>query len=334
MSLDVIELKFGDISLSPSEQEDNVESLFEFKGTEIHVEDGSVDTMNRESKGVTLVASLENLDCFQKLVLNQLVIAFDAEGVNLSRLGDMTVVSIGVRVLQSVHVFLFDMITDDSELKAAQTVVLKAILEDSSVEKIVHDCRQDSDALFTQANITLTNVFDSSIYVMRANKLERRLNLNNSLKLHDCLINANRDETHNIYKDNPSFWNTRPLTPFMVQYASKDVASLFDLRDKLLVLLAETQSTEDFITIQTESNNAITEYRGLTLYELVPVPPGCIGCIIGKGGAGIAKIEKRSGAMLSCCLEDSFLVLADNQSKINKAKHEMLKSYERYLNKT
>jgi exonuclease 3'-5' domain-containing protein 1 len=331
MSVEVIEVKFGDISLR-SEQDDK---LGTFKDEGINDVDESVDVLNsrdsQDSKGVTLVASLVDLDYFQQLVKNQLVIAFDAEGVNLSRLGDLTVVSIGVRTRQSVHVFLFDMITDDIELKTSQLTALKVILEDSSVEKIVHDCRQDSDALFTQADITLTNVFDSSIYVMRANKLERRLNLNNSLKLHDCLVNENRDDSHNIYKDNPTFWNTRPLTPFMIQYASKDVASLFDLRDKLLVLLAETQTTEEFVAIQTESNKVISEYRGLTLYELVPVPPGCIGCIIGKGGAGIAKIEKRSGAMLSCCLEDSFLVLGDTQSKINKAKHEMMKSYERFI---
>ena len=41
--------------------------------------------------------------------------------------------------------------------------VLKDILEDESVTKVIHDCRQDSAALFYQFGIKLNNVLDTQV---------------------------------------------------------------------------------------------------------------------------------------------------------------------------
>ncbi len=40
---------------------------------------------------------------------------------------------------------------------------LKALLEDKTVVKVIHDCRQDSAALFYQKGIKLENVFDTQV---------------------------------------------------------------------------------------------------------------------------------------------------------------------------
>lgn len=40
---------------------------------------------------------------------------------------------------------------------------LKALLEDKTVVKVVHDCRQDSAALYYQKGIKLGNVFDTQV---------------------------------------------------------------------------------------------------------------------------------------------------------------------------
>lgn len=50
-------------------------------------------------------------------------------------------------------------------LQSDETVlkVLKDILEDKSVTKVMHDCRQDSAALFYQFGIKLKNVLDTQV---------------------------------------------------------------------------------------------------------------------------------------------------------------------------
>ncbi len=40
---------------------------------------------------------------------------------------------------------------------------LKSLMENSSVVKVIHDCRQDSAALFYQLQIRLDNVFDTQV---------------------------------------------------------------------------------------------------------------------------------------------------------------------------
>lgn len=49
---------------------------------------------------------------------------------------------------------------------------------------------------------------------------------------YNCKQNIERDR--NVYKINPAFWATRPMTKYMIDWASGDVFSLFDLRIKQL----------------------------------------------------------------------------------------------------
>eukprot|EP01068_Selenidium_serpulae_P001467 Selendium_serpulae@DN160_c0_g1_i1.p1 len=64
-------------------------------------------------------------------------VAFDCEGVNLSRIGS---ISIGF----SNKVFLFD-VGDNPDPEVVKEV--KRLFEAPTVRKIVHDCRMDSDAM-------------------------------------------------------------------------------------------------------------------------------------------------------------------------------------------
>lgn len=143
--------------------------------------------------GKTLVSSMEILEEFKILVERKPVLAADFEGVDLSRLGRLTVVSIGVQVWSGVQVFIFNMLTDNTALIHAQNSVLKGLLESTAVVKIIHDCRQDSDALKAQFTTSLTNVFDTSIYCMEFDCLNKRTNLNMALKKYGCPENTNKD---------------------------------------------------------------------------------------------------------------------------------------------
>jgi exonuclease 3'-5' domain-containing protein 1 len=244
------------------------------------------------------------------------LISFDAEGVNLSRIGPLTVISIGIEVSDGVHVFIFDMM--NQTLKHDQLEVLKYILEDSSVLKIIHDCRQDSDALISQFNIRLASVFDTSIYHMNVEREERRANLNTALNAFSCALNPHRDDTCNMYRLNPNFWAVRPLTASMVQYASKDVSSLFELREKILAKAALTMSPHELSLVAAQSEQAVDEFCAMKCHQLVQVAQESKGRVIGKGGAGIARIMRTFGVYTKTT-DQGFLVLAKDRVTLLQA---------------
>ena len=124
-------------------------------------------------------------------------VALDCEGVNLSRLGSVELISVG---FSPMEVFLVEVggEPDPDILKA-----VKELFEDAKVTKIIHDCRMDSDALFHLHDIKLNNVHDTSCFhaeiTGRADD-----NLNNVLMHNGVEQNHTRDT--NIYKVNPAFW--------------------------------------------------------------------------------------------------------------------------------
>jgi exonuclease 3'-5' domain-containing protein 1 len=277
--------------------------------------------------GVTLITNASTFHQFKLVVQGRKVIGIDAEGVDLSRLGSLTLFSLGVKVTNGVHVFLFDMIQTNKELLREQKIVLKEIMEDVNVTKIIHDCRQDSDALFHQFGITLRSVFDTSIYAMKLRYSTKRSNLNKTLSEFRCTLNPHRDEISNLYKRYPNVWMQRPLTPFLIEYASKDVASLFDLQDKMLAEVAQNFPTEAII-IKVSSEQAASAFRDLLFHSVVQVPESKRGCVIGRQGAGVTSIERRNnGAFISGPYDVGFLVLAPTEALLESTKRSILGSF-------
>jgi len=82
-------------------------------------------------------------------------VAFDCEGVNLSRLGSVEIVSI---CSSASEVYLIDFGNEKCP-KIAKAV--KELFECSTVTKIIHDCRMDCDALFHKHGIKVINVHDT-----------------------------------------------------------------------------------------------------------------------------------------------------------------------------
>lgn len=85
------------------------------------------------------------------------IISFDCEGVNLGAKGQLTVVEIGTLRGEA---FIFDLLVCPELVNDGG---LRSILEDESVIKIIHDCRNDSHNLYTQYNVLLRNVFDTQV---------------------------------------------------------------------------------------------------------------------------------------------------------------------------
>ena len=155
----------------------------------------SGDGLSYEAGKTTLLSSRGDLEQFKSVISAHKLVAFDAEGVDLSREGRVTLISIGISVEGGVHVFLFDPIHHDAEFRRELLVCTKNLLEDVEIVKIVHDCRQDSDALHRTLtpSISLTNVFDTQVWAMKLSRTTRRDNLNNTLTNFNCgAINAAR----------------------------------------------------------------------------------------------------------------------------------------------
>eukprot|EP00985_Skeletonema_marinoi_P027546 scaffold22825_cov73-Skeletonema_marinoi.AAC.1 len=85
-------------------------------------------------------------------------VAFDCEGVNLSRLGTVEIVSI---CFSASQVYLVDF----GKNKCPKIVeAVKKLFECSKLTKIIHDCRMDCDALYHNHGIMVNNVHDTSAF--------------------------------------------------------------------------------------------------------------------------------------------------------------------------
>jgi hypothetical protein len=93
-------------------------------------------------------------------------VAFDAEGVDLSRSGPLTAVSLAAVVPGSpVKTFVLDILSIGPRVwQEPQGRNLKTLLESKTVRKLTYDCRGDSDALYHQFGVTLQNVLDMQVF--------------------------------------------------------------------------------------------------------------------------------------------------------------------------
>ena len=182
-------------------------------------------------------------------------VGLDAEGVNLSRTGKLTLLQLALPVgdgssdVVCCNVYLFDMLLAlDIELRSQILDSLKRLLESKNTLKICHDCRQDSAALWHQLNIRLTHVFDTSV---ACTLLERRrshsqqqdfgvryVGLNELLERFDVAVNSEKRAVSRMMKVDSSTWAKRPLTAQLIQYAAGDVCNLLTLSHRMESALA------------------------------------------------------------------------------------------------
>ena len=274
----------------------------------------------------TLVSSIADLGEFSAALRNKAVVTLDIEGVELSRLGTIELISIGIELEGNlVRTFIFDASTasSGSSIYMAQIAALKQILESPDVVKIIHDCKQDSDALFAHLGIQLVNVFDTVVWNAVLNKSEELMNLNNTLVAFECAINENRDASKNIYKDNPNFWATRPVTAHMIAYAAGDVSVLFDLHRKMIQRAAEDPELQ--ILAETKSQAALGAFRDCKFHEVVEVPQDDIKRVCGQRGRNIRKIEEETGGWLTNRRDVGFLIFAKSAEQLAEVRHCVIK---------
>mmetsp|Transcript_7188 Transcript_7188/g.10686 ORF Transcript_7188/g.10686 Transcript_7188/m.10686 type:complete len:276 (-) Transcript_7188:249-1076(-) len=251
-------------------------------------------------------------DIYQYLC-NETILALDCEGVDLGRTGEICIIQISTRD----RCFLFDVHELTSNC-CEMIDVLKNILEDISIVKIIHDCRMDSDALYHLLGIRLVNVHDTQAwdYAIRGVKVS----LNNLLSNYDLPQNNERDS--NVYVENLRFWATRPLTRKMITWASGDVENLFQIHDRQNCDASSSQRLEAS-SISEEYVNAVRE----CLVASVQLHETQIGRFIGPKGKNIRALTEK---VPECHLKfrtlgkggasNTVIVYAPNEKSMNKVR--------------
>lgn len=208
-------------------------------------------------------------------------IALDAEGVDLSRLGRISIVQIST----PEQCFILDVLDKGPEDPLVGW--LRGILE-GGVTKIIHDCRMDSDALLHHLNIRLTAVHDTACWHSAVTG-QPDTNLNDTLSHNGLPANAARDK--NIYSHNHAFWATRPLTDVMVEWAAGDLLSLFALRDAQMDAATDESAA---VAARAQENN-IEFARSAQVDTVRVMNPGRF---IGPRGSSIRRLQQATGALI------------------------------------
>ncbi|XP_071787208.1 piRNA biogenesis protein EXD1-like isoform X1 [Asterias amurensis] len=162
-------------------------------------------------------------------------LAVDLEGESLSRKGELSIVSIAT----DDDIYLFDI------KKLGRDVFdkgLKSILEDSSRDKIMFDCRQDSDCLWHQFGVRLANVLDLQLMEIIHSEEHPDPDYPDRYEIPllgsflYCLKRYVKDETLIAKKEAGKYmmsadgvWLARPLKDVLLQYAACDVRGFFQL---------------------------------------------------------------------------------------------------------
>ncbi|KAL7523973.1 hypothetical protein ACHAXR_000385, partial [Thalassiosira sp. AJA248-18] len=237
-------------------------------------------------------------------------IAFDCEGVNLSRIGSLELVSI---CFPTSEVYLVDF-----GGRACPVIIrsVKDLFESKAVTKIIHDCRKDCDALYHHHDIKLKNVHDTSCFHDLIAHTEYK-SLNDVLLFNDISLNSVRDNS--VYKYDPSFWSKRPLTKNMIDWASSDVDKLFILADAQLKRISSSRKCTA-LAQSTKYTHIIRDMKVCT--GLSVNNPGLF---IGRGGQNINSLRKQTGTSIyqDSSQMGSWYVFYDNDASLNIVKRRM-----------
>jgi exonuclease 3'-5' domain-containing protein 1 len=265
----------------------------------------TVSVIDDDTDAVTLSRYYSIIDSFTRVRDDDItpMVAFDVEGVNLSRAGSVELVSLELR---DNGVYLVDVGGRRSGQRYGERVAsLKKLLECKDVLKVIHDCRMDSDALFHLLGIDLNNIHDTSSFHQAISHF-KDANLNDLLSYNGLPSNRVRDT--NVYRSNPRFWATRPLTREMVEWATSDVDKLIDVavnQNKVISLDQKDQALQ-------ESKNRSTLIKQMALERRLTLQGGIpVGVFIGRKGCNIQRLEERTGTMImkDCAYGSSFFMV-------------------------
>jgi len=231
-------------------------------------------------------------------------VALDVEGIDLCRMGQISLVQLAT----PSRCFLLDLLGKDKTDPLVGW--LRSVLENPNVEKIVHDCRMDSDALSHLLDINIINVHDTSCWHWAVRGVEN-CSLNDVLSQNGLAPNIARNSS--VYANNRAFWATRPLTDSMIAWAAGDVALLFELmRQQTLgaspdqAIRAERLSIKNILDAKTAKVGTISVKN--------------VGRFIGKGGATIRALQAATSTRVYARSDNTFVVYYQSEKSLARVK--------------
>ena len=205
------------------------------------------------TNNVKLVDDLTSAKQVLSLLKCHFELAFDCEGVKLGRGGKITLVQIGAK---NGTVYLFDVLELGKNLFS---VGMKDILESPNIYKYMYDCRRDSDSLYHEFNVKLTNVLDMQLFefIVRpaagkplrlstkpehykaprvrglGGAIDDYVKPNQIRKIGFTDLNQIKNAGYDVMNLEPTVWRYRPLSRGMERYAALDVELIWIISDTL-----------------------------------------------------------------------------------------------------
>ena len=245
-----------------------------------------------------------------------LVIALDLEGVDLGRDGSIEIVSIATNKLSPGSAVL---LLDVQGLGKQDSLIcsLRQLLDHA--ECVIHDCRQDCDALYHIFGIEIATVFDTAVAHSVFSGCNRSPNLNTVLEANGLQPNFARVGIN--YTKYPDYWRTRPVTDDMVAHASGDVEQLLELYD-----LQMCKADKSLERIKQESNRCKDLLRLMHTQWVRCIMP--MGKFIGTRGCNMDAHERATkcffyGKGTQRQRRSGFLVYYPDNKSLQQAKLEL-----------
>lgn len=164
----------------------------------------------------------------------------------------------------------------------------QALLESDRVQKVMHDSRMPCDALWHVYGFKMANIHDTSCFHhLETGEVEAPLN---TILRHNGLeLNPNRG--NRFYRENPTLWQTRPLTDDLMQWGAMGVAKMLALADRQAATMQAKGMYQDALVKSAEFASSLAEMElqyGIRC-RLDPKE------FIGVGGVNIRKLRDETG---------------------------------------
>lgn len=236
-----------------------------------------------QASALPQVASTEEELCrVLKHLASEQVVAIDCEGADLSKgcwflqerqYGRVDHGRICLLQIGTLHGEAFAV--DILELgERAFELGLRQLLESERPIKVVHDFRQDTDALWHQYGIQPRGLFDCQLcdvllrrlaghktgYVQGSAKLLSAHGIvQGSVQGYGILTQEQKQAIHDRFSRDRHLWERRPLPEDMVEYALEDVKPMLQLQRLLLRQLVEYLGEQDAWQLVNQGSKAYVE---------------------------------------------------------------------------
>ncbi|XP_078683258.1 uncharacterized protein LOC144917276 isoform X1 [Branchiostoma floridae x Branchiostoma belcheri] len=210
----------------------------------------------------TVVDSLQG-DSYTKAVdhiRQQSIIGLAMQGINIGRKGKICWVQVATRN----SIFLFDVLTLGAPCLDAG---LGQVLQDENILKVMHDCRNPSDALWHQYGLHIVNVFDTQVADVMVSRMDHRGEFPRYVRgLMVCLVehlDVNQENLHFLRvrldhkEEDEAIWAERPLPDHLLIAAAKNVMYLRELRVALMdKLMSEfVMGVDVYLSVRRDSSD-------------------------------------------------------------------------------